>query len=108
MIENIWFTTTKLEDRLSHLGRSPWGLQHARRDGDAHTACGLASLNWKTFWHLSFQPMGPDACPECREAIVFIEASETAQLPTGSRSHTSTVAVVSKRRSKLNQERIAR
>ena len=78
MRRTTWLTTTRLEDRLSDNGRSPWGVRHAKREGASHTACGLPALNWKLFWHLPFSPTHGQACPNCRKAIVFIEATEKA------------------------------
>jgi hypothetical protein len=72
----IWLTTTKLEDRLSREGRSPWGVRHAKREGAGHTLCGMPALNWKLFWHLPFQPTDRDACPSCRDSIAYVKAGE--------------------------------
>jgi len=72
---SAWFTTTKLEDRLNPDGRSPLGVRHAKKEGAQHTACGLPALNWKLFWHLPFRATDAEACPDCREAVVLLEAS---------------------------------
>jgi hypothetical protein len=64
-----WITTTRHDNRQSLAGREPLGIRHARRSGDANTACGLSAMNWKMFWHLPFGT-GPDsACADCLAAV---------------------------------------
>jgi hypothetical protein len=47
--------------------REPWERHHARRSGDAFTACGLPCLGWPVFWHLPFSAAAEDFCSGCLE-----------------------------------------
>ena len=42
---------------------------HARRPGDAYTACGLPAVGWPIFWHLTHVRGRERTCVECQAVM---------------------------------------
>ena len=64
-----WFVTAPHLDIRDPAGRHPLGIRHARRSQDAYTACGIPTMNWRTFWHLPFDRGSGHACVDCLRAV---------------------------------------
>lgn len=62
-----WFVCTSHFASRATGAREPWRRHHARRSGDAFTACGQPCLGWPVFWHLPFSAAAEDFCGDCLE-----------------------------------------
>jgi hypothetical protein len=69
-----WITSGPHETPPSIPERAPWGTRHARIGGAPRSACGMSAVTWKVFWNLPFRTSHPDACPDCRDAVLQVNA----------------------------------
>jgi hypothetical protein len=64
-----WVVTSRHRSSAAIKPARPYGTWHARRPGDAYTACGLPAADWPIFWLLSHVQGREDNCVECQEIM---------------------------------------
>ena len=73
-----WLVTARHLAPAHPQGRHPWGTWHLQRDIGMPTACGMATLGWRTFWHLHVEDGSEPLCGACADAV-GIAAGEGAR-----------------------------
>lgn len=85
-----------LRDAIPDKGWQPYGPHHARRPGDATTACGLSADGWIMFWEMRFNTEDARSCARCVLASMSIarNASESPRQRLSTSNATSIPATL--------------
>ena len=64
-----WMVSARHRTSAAVKPPEPFGAWHARRPGDAFTACGLPAAGWPIFWQLTLVQGWNRSCVGCQRAV---------------------------------------